>query len=251
MSGTRSHSRKAQATECAILISHGQPSDPDLAEAELELLAQAVGQVMTRTAPGWRVLSATLAASGRLEAAVAEAGSGARVYPMFMTDGWFTRTNLPRRLAAAGFAGVQLAPFGVDPDLPALAADWLGAEIAAQGWRPQDTRLVLAAHGSGRSAGPARDTRAFAAALGARLPLAGIFPGFVEESPGIAEAARDLGAQALCLPFFAARRGHVMEDLPQGLDAAGFTGLRLDPLGLHPQVPQLVARALCRARMED
>ncbi len=50
--------------------------------------------------------------------------------------------------------------------------------------------------------------------------------------------------EALCLPFFAARGGHVVEDLPAALAEAAFRGTVLEPVGLDPRVPALIARAI-------
>jgi len=226
-------------TSAALIVSHGQPSDPGPAE---EALAQFAARVAEHL-PGWHVGAATLAQPGALDAALAAAIEAPRVYPLFMTEGWFTGENLRNRLAGASDAEI-LRPLGVSPHLPALAAELLGREIAQAGWTPGDTRLFLAGHGSGRSGNSARDTRAFADALGALLPLAEIRTGFVEEAPFLADAARGLGTQSLCLPFFAAAGGHVVDDIPEALDAAGFRGRRLAPLGLAPEVPALVAREI-------
>ena len=207
-------------TRAALIVSHGQPSDPGPAE---EALAQFAARVAEHL-PGWHVGAATLAQPGALDAALAAAGEAPRVYPLFMTEGWFTGENLRNRLAGAPDAEI-LRPLGVSPHLPALAAERLGREIAQAGWTPGDTR-------------------AFADALGALLPLAEIRTGFVEEAPFLADAARGLGTQSLCLPFFAAAGGHVVDDIPEALDAAGFRGRRLAPLGLAPAVPALVAREI-------
>jgi sirohydrochlorin ferrochelatase len=227
----------------AIIVSHGQPSEPEVAQDELARFAAEVAPHL----PGWRLQAATLAQPGALDAALATAGPAPVVYPLFMTEGWFTGENLRKRLGAAPGARV-LRPLGVSPELPALAADLLGAEIARAGWRAAETRLFVAGHGSGRSPNSARDTRAFAGALARHIALAEIRTGFVEEPPWLADAARDMGACSVCLPFFAARRGHVIDDIPEALDAAGFEGLRLAPIGLAPGVPALVARAIAAGR---
>jgi len=239
MSSTRSPSPKAPATDAAIIVSHGQPSDPDPAEAELARLAGRIADAL----PGWHLGSATLARAGALDAALAAAGPAPLVYPMFMTEGWFTGDNLRARLSAAPKSRL-LRPLGVAPDLPPLAAELLQGVLAERGWQVGETALFIAAHGSGRSPNSARDTRAFADALGARLKFREIRAGFVEEPPHLADQAAGLGERAICLPFFAARGGHVTDDIPQALDTAGFRGVRLGPLGRAPQIPALVARAL-------
>ncbi|WP_104018987.1 sirohydrochlorin chelatase [Roseovarius nitratireducens] len=230
-------------TRSALIVSHGQPSDPDPAERDLARF----GTRVARALPGWHVGTATLAKPGALDAALAVAGPAPVVYPMFMTEGWFTGENLRNRLGNAPGARV-LRPLGVSPDLPGLAADLIGDQIARAGWSPGETRLFLAAHGSGRSPNSARDTRAFAAALAHHIALAEISVGFVEEPPYLVDAATGMGERSLCLPFFAAAGGHVTDDIPEALDKADFSGLRLAPLGLAPAVPDLVARAIASDR---
>ncbi|MBV2361653.1 cobalamin biosynthesis protein CbiX [Thalassococcus sp. CAU 1522] len=228
----------APGTRIALLVSHGQPSEPQVGEDEIAALAAAVSE----HAPGWDIRGATLAAPGALEAALVGTPKAAPLYPMFIADGWFTQSALPKRLDGAPVR--QMNPFGMDPGLPAFAADWLRREIAAAGWRPENTALFIAGHGSGRSPRPAAVTRDFADALTALLPLREIRCGFVEEAPSLEDMAAGLGDKAICLPFFAAKRGHVLDDVPEALDAVGFTGLRLDPIGCHPGIPALIARRL-------
>jgi sirohydrochlorin ferrochelatase len=133
----------------------------------------------------------------------------------------------------------MLAPFGLDPAVQDLTVD-LARRAAGRG----ATELLLAAHGSFRSPAPAAVARAMAAKISAATGLARVLPGFIDQSPRIAEVARDLGPTAVCLPFFAARGGHVIDDLPQALAEAGFAGDLLDPVGLDPRVPGLIAAAL-------
>lgn len=222
----------------ALIVAHGQPGDPEPAEAEIAALARSVAAEL----PGWQVRGATLAAPGALDRALAACRRAPLVYPLFMADGWFVTAQLPSRLA--GRAGRVLPPLGQDAALPALAAEALTQAAQNRGWRQGETCVVIAAHGSGRSRNAARATEAFTRALAGLTGFAEIRTGFVEEPPFLREAAAGAGAQALCLPFFATRRGHVLDDIPAALKAAGFAGACLDPVGLHPGVPALIARAL-------
>ena len=230
-------------THAALIVSHGQPSEPEVAEAELSQFAARVA----RHLPGWHVGAATLAQPGALDAALADAGPAPVVYPLFMTEGWFTGENLRNRLAGAPQARV-LRPLGVSPDLPALAADLIANRDRAGGMgegrdpplprrarlgpQPQPgarhPRLCRRARRSHRARGNPRGFRRRAA-----LPRRG---------------GHRAGRQSLCLPFFAAARGHVLDDIPEGLDAGGFSGRRLAPLGLAPAVPALIARAIAGDR---
>lgn len=232
----------SHGTPSALIVAHGSPAEPEPQEARLRALAAAVGALL----PGWRVAGATLAAEGALEAAL----DGMRapvVYPFFMAQGWFTNTNLPRRLAAAGAADArQVAPFGADPDLPGLMARVAAEAAEAAGITPARATLLLAAHGSQVSRRSADTTHTMARALAARTSFARVTVGFVEEAPFLAEAARGIGP-GVCLPFFALRAGHVEDDVPQALAEAGFEGPLLPAIGEHPAVAGLIAQALLRA----
>ncbi|MBK0327649.1 cobalamin biosynthesis protein CbiX [Rhodobacteraceae bacterium F11138] len=234
--------RTGPIRQTAIITSHGQPSDPDPAEADLVRLCQQVAALL----PGWSLFSATLAKPGALDAAADAAGPGTLIYPFFMTDGWFTRTRLPQRLK--GHDATFLPPLGTDPALPGLARDRIGGELAQTGWHSGQSRLIVASHGSGKSRNSARDTGRFVTALSAMTSFAEIRTGYIEEPPFLCDVARHAGPQAICLPFFAAAGGHVASDIPRALDRADFTGLRLPPIGTHTAVPQLIASALQRGR---
>lgn len=202
---------------------------------------------MATALPGWNIGSATLAAPGTLEKALEAAGPHPLIYPMFMTTGWFTGDELRKRLNDRQARVVQ--PLGTDPGLPGLAAGLVQDVLRQKGWAAQETRLFVAAHGSGRSGNSARDTQAFAKALEHLIPLEEIRVGFVEEPPFLADMAFHLGAKSICLPFFAANGGHVIDDIPEALDLAQFQGVRLGPIGCAPGIATLVAQALNTAQV--
>ncbi len=215
----------------ALIVSHGQPADPDPAEAELAVLAAQVAALL----PDWDVRSATLASPTALAQAV-RCGPGV-VYPMFMAGGWFVQDHLPKRMAEAGGAGWYfLPPFGLDAGVQALCVT-LVQEAAVP-----PCEVLLAAHGSLRSPAPAE----VANAVAARIRAAGFARTeayFIDQKPRIA-SAHGFGPASLCLPFFAAKGGHVTKDLPAALGEAGFGGSVLAPVGLDPRVPGLIAAAI-------
>ncbi len=219
-----------------LIVAHGQPGDPAPQQQVIEALAARIH------VPGAQVRGATLAMPGALDRADDET----LIYPLFMATGWFTRSELPRRLALAGAAQARiLPPFGSDPGLPALCLAQVAGAAEAQGWRLAETHVLVAAHGSGRSRAPSEAARQIAASLAPHAAAATC--GFIEEAPHIAEAARGLPAQAICLPLFATQADHVTDDLPAALSQAGFQGLLLPPVGLAPEVPAMIARAIGRA----
>ena len=219
----------------AAILAHGQPGDPGALQPELEALAAQVQALL----PGWRILGATLACRRSL-AALRRVGL---VYPHFMADGWFVRSETPRRLALVGVEGVRLtAPLGLDPGLPALGAQIARRTAAAAGIDPATATLVVAGHGSGKSRAPARATREFAEALAPAAGFAAVTVGFIEEPPFIADVAPD--GPAVCLPFFATGGGHVTVDIPEGWRGQGPIA---PPIGADDGVAALIAATLREA----
>lgn len=219
-------------TGAALIVSHGQPSDPAPAEAELARLAAAVAALL----PGWQVGSATLAAEGALGRAVQGLGPQGVVFPLFMAGGWFTRVHLPKRLREAGAQDWQvLEPMGCDPAVQDLAVQ-IVAEVGGV------DQVVLAAHGSGQSSVPSDIAHHVAGLITARLGLP-VQVGFIDQTPRLADL-RDHGPGAVCLPFFAASGVHVTTDIPAALAQAGFQGRLLPALGLDGRLPGLIAAAV-------
>ena len=219
----------------ALIMAHGQPSDPRPAGAALEALAAKVQELM----PGWEVAAATLAEPGAIAAAV-QGRAGGVVFPMFMTGGWFTKVQIPARLTEAGATGwTVLEPFGCDP----MVHDLCVALVREAG----GTQVILAAHGSFKSTVPSDIARhvagRIAAEVGVRAEAA-----FIDQEPQVA-TMHGFGPGSVCLPFFAAAGGHVVEDIPVGLDQAGFQGRILPPVGLDARVPQIVAAAIAAGQM--
>jgi sirohydrochlorin ferrochelatase len=219
----------------ALIVAHGQPSDPGPAGAALLRLAAAVQARM----PGWEVGAATLAEPGAVARAVAGRAGGV-VFPMFMAGGWFTRVQIPARLAEAGAAvgpggWTVLEPFGCDPLVHDLCLDLVREAGADQ--------VILAAHGSFKSAAPSDIAQHVAGRIRAETG-ARVAAGFIDQEPRLATLT---GFGGVCLPFFAAEGGHVGTDIPAALAEAGFQGRILPPLGVDPRVPEIIAAAIRRA----
>lgn len=193
-------------------------------------------------APGLQVAGATLAAPGAFEAAAQRLGRPL-VYPFFMANGWLVRKPLAKRAGAMGLE--VLSPFGLEPELERVVADEIAATLAARDWHARDTGLLVAAHGSAMSNTNAETARAFAERLKARLGLGRVATGFIEQEPLLQTAARDM-EQALCLPFFALRSGHYVDDVTRALAGAGFAGPVLPPFIEWPATARLIADSLTK-----
>ncbi len=217
-------------TKHALIVAHGQPSDPHPAGAALEALAAKVQSLL----PGWSVGAATLAEDGAIARAVA-GRSGGVVFPMFMAGGWFARVQIPKRLAEAGALDwTVLEPFGCDPLVHELCVT-LVREVGAD-------EVILAAHGSFKSSVPSDIARHVAGRI-AEETGAGVATGFIDQEPQLSTLT---GRAGVCLPFFAAEGGHVSDDIPAALAEAGFRGRILPPVGLDDRVPGIIAAAIAR-----
>lgn len=228
----------------ALIVSHGSPSEPAEQDAAMVSLCARVGKLL----PEWNLLPATLASYGSLESALktADPSHPLLIYPFFMADGWFVVTELRRRIADGPPAQpIYLDPVGLDPGLPEMCARLLKEDCGAAGFDPKETSVILAAHGSPSHKRPGEVARLLAQAIDVRTCFKDVRVGFVDEDPRIADVLKDAG-QSVCLPLFALRAGHVLVDLTAAVAEAGFGGRILDPIGEHPNVPQLVANALQR-----
>jgi sirohydrochlorin ferrochelatase len=217
-------------TRHALIVAHGQPSDPRPAGAALEALAAKVQALL----PGWEVAAATLAEPEAIAMGLA-GRTGGVVFPMFMTGGWFTKVQIPARLSDAGATGWHvLEPFGCDPLVHDLCVTLVREAGADQ--------VILAAHGSFKSSVPSDIARHVAGRIAAETG-ARVAAGFIDQEPRLSTLT---GFGGLCLPFFAAEGGHVGEDIPAALAEAGFTGRVQPPVGLDHRVPGIIAAAIAR-----
>lgn len=240
---TPPHNADAKAPQ-ALIVSHGQPSDPDPAEAALAERAAKVQALL----PDTLITSATLAAPGSLEKALAMLPSGAFVYPMFMADGWFVKVALAKRLK--GHDLQVLAPFGLDANLPALAAQALLRAVKDADWPTDKTKILLAAHGYAHGNAAADSAYLFAGRLARALAGMEVTVGFIEQEPYLAAVAEPLEQPSLCLPFFAMKGEHVRDDIPEALLKAGFSGPVLPALSQCEGATDLIARTLRTALRE-
>ncbi|WP_137111022.1 cobalamin biosynthesis protein CbiX [Rhodobacter sp. SY28-1] len=217
-------------TQTALIVAHGQPSDPRPAGAALEALALCVQALL----PDWEVQAATLAEDGAMARGVAGRAGGV-VFPMFIAGGWFTKVQIPKKLAEARAVGwTVLEPFGCDPAVHDLCVA-LAREAGAD-------RVILAAHGSFKSPVPSDIAFHVAGRIAAEAGVAAE-AGFIDQDPQLSSLT---GGAGVCLPFFAAEGGHVSDDIPAALDRSGFTGRILPPVGLDHRVPGIIAAAILR-----
>lgn len=175
------------------------------------------------------------------------------VYPVFLADGYFTRTALPRLLVEAGprQQGVSikvLPPLGLDPALAELVAVKAASAAQASGFGVEQTALVLLGHGSSKSAAFRTATEGLAERARDRGPIHDVRIAFLEEPPSLIEAASDIRGPLVIVGLFAGDGLHGAEDVTRlinalGRDDAVFTG----NVTAFPELVDLMAAAVTRA----
>jgi len=224
----------------AIIVAHGSPGDPLPQDIAISTLALKVSDLL----PEWTIRGATIASPGNLESALKNMESPF-IYPFFMAEGYFTGEVLPRRLRETQCNYQQIPPFGADPAIPALVEETAMTAARNRNFVPEDTALLLAAHGSDVSPASRIATLSLTQLLLASLPFRTVVAGFIEEEPLLMDVARDLG-DALCLPLFTLNAGHVLNDVPEAMARSGFAGPILPAIGTHSAVPRIIAAGLER-----
>jgi sirohydrochlorin ferrochelatase len=228
----------------AIIIALGQPSDPEPHDATMQAMAGKIAALL----PGWTIRGATLESPASM-AAAAEGLDRPMVYPLLLVNGFFMAQVLPKRLARLLPDADILPPFGEDAAIPRLVTDILVQCALSHHFAFSDTSILLAAHGSEVFPASRLTTEQLAREVESRTSFKRVIPGYIEERPYISESATDIG-QAICLPVFALSASHVAVDVPEALAKASFQGIILPPLGMHENVPPVIASALQQHAMK-
>ena len=182
------------------------------------------------------------------------------VVPVFMSEGYFTRTVVPRELGLsrppehrAGRRVHCCRPVGASPRIVEIVRDRALSSAAV----PGRTDVVVVGHGTDRSASSGNTTRSVAEALGAWGGFRRVRAAFLDQEPRLPKL---LGAQrppadwdaaevaeVVIVPFFVSRGWHVGTTLPRAMacrDAEpGGPGppVRItEPVGTHPGLADLV-----------
>ncbi|HEX9648137.1 MAG TPA: CbiX/SirB N-terminal domain-containing protein [Alphaproteobacteria bacterium] len=184
------------------------------------------------------------------EALAALAGEPVYLVPALMADGYTARTLLKRALTETAPADrarvVVRPPAGTHAGLARLC---LGAALracAVEGWHADAARLVLAAHGTKRSARSAEAARRHAEAIAHGARFAHVSCGFLEQEPRLDAVLAELPAvPTVVVGLFADRGGHGEGDVGALVAAAPGPAHYAGPIGTDPGFAELiVARAL-------
>lgn len=181
-----------------------------------------------------------------LAAAAASGAERIAIYPMFMADGYFTRTVLPDRVTAAsvGLPLSVLPPLGLDAGLPALLLREALAATARHGLQPRETQLIVVGHGSKLGPASAEATRAAATAMAREAAFADVVTAFLEEPAFLADVLAADRRPAVVSGFFSGDGLHAGEDVPGAIAASGRRAVYAGSAGASPGLPGLMVTAL-------
>lgn len=200
---------------------------------------------------GAGVLNGEPALETALALAAASGAAGIAVFPFFMSGGYFTGTVLPARIASAGMTAKcrLLAPLGLDPRLPGLMSDRALEAARSAGFRPGDTALLVAGHGSKLGPASARATLRIAEAVRQRATFARVSIALLEEPPFLGGALAAAIGPLVVTGFFSGDGLHAGEDVPEAIRASGRDAVYAGPVGGLPGVAGLIRDAVLGLEM--
>lgn len=174
------------------------------------------------------------------------------VYPLFMSDGCFTRIARGRLQEAAARRTPSLRfkilpPLGLDPTLAMLVAGRAAAAAGAAGFSPAYTHVVLVAHGSTRDQASLIATRTLAQRIGNIGRFARVSAVFLEQAPSLADFLRRPSGPAVVVGLFIGDGLHGRHDLRCPL--AGFSAADIvfaGNVGTWPEIADIVAATAAR-----
>lgn len=240
--------RSSAGGQTALLIAAHGERQPGAGNASARRIARAVAAkgLVADVAVGFINGQPAIA-----EALASLAACEVMVYPLFASNGYFTRDRLVQILDAANgpdrFIHI-LEPFGLDPGLPYLVADRV-ADVARDGGFPLGAcTIVLLAHGSRRNPASRKATERVAAEI-AKLGLCRtVRVAFLEEQPRFEDVAQTCPGPVIAVGMFSGEGLHGARDAPQliaGLDRSDviYSGV----IGNAPGIENMVSGAVLKA----
>lgn len=142
------------------------------------------------------------------------------VVPNFISEGYFTRTVLPRELELDGAVTLREGrtikycdPVGSHPNMTGLILQRAG-EVAPD-LRPEDVSLVIVGHGTGLNENSARAVRAQVERIQELRRFGEVVDAFMEEAPNVADWDKiTTRKDVVIVPFFISDGLHSYEDIP-------------------------------------
>lgn len=233
-----------------LLVGHGDQVGEDR-NAALRATAAAIASAFGGRPARHAVLNGEPTVADAVGALEADAAAGGRtepltVFPLFMSDGYFTRVKLPKTLAEAGHPDARiLPPIGLDPLLINVMDQRLTEAAARAGLTQHAARVLMAAHGS-RSGEPASRRAAEAAATALRARGWTLDTAFIEEAPRFADVLAERTPD-IVIGFFAGLGTHAVNDVAGLAEETDGVRAIIPSIGIDPLIADLVRHRLAEA----
>jgi sirohydrochlorin cobaltochelatase len=174
------------------------------------------------------------------------------VYPFFMSGGYFVKKVIPERMASVALSRPvrALEPLGLDPALPDVLFRRSLETAAGAGLAPEQSRLLIAAHGSKIGRASAERTEAIAETVRAKASFYEVTTAFIEEPPFIADALRAADRPIIVAGLFSGDGMHGHDDLGEAMREATVPCVYTRPIGGDAEVSRLIEAAIERALVQ-
>lgn len=244
----------ADATTALLIAAHGERR-PEAANESVMQIARAIRcrEIVSEVAVGF--------INGAPTIKDALGGLAARkviVYPLFASNGYFTRDRLVELIDQASGDAREvdiLPPLGLDPGLPALIADCIQQVAHENGLAPTSSTAVLLAHGSRRNPASREATEWMASEIAKREVCRDVAVAFLEERPHLEETAQSMEGPAIVVGMFSGDGLHGARDAPRLVAQLGrpdviYSGVIGNAPAIEKVISSSVLRALAEARVK-
>jgi sirohydrochlorin ferrochelatase len=173
------------------------------------------------------------------------------VYPLFMSNGYFARVELPRLVTTAGrpLQGVaMLPPLGLTAGLANLIADRAADTVRSRGWVDGRVSVALLAHGSIKDVASRQAAESTAQRIDVLQRFAGVSCAFLDEPPALADCIAYLTEPVVVVGLFVGSGLHGSQDVPALVGRLGPNVAFGGNVGDWPEIAEVVVGALNRPR---
>jgi sirohydrochlorin cobaltochelatase len=174
------------------------------------------------------------------------------VYPLFLSDGYFTRVALPRLIEQAKQRDTTraisiLPPLGLDPALADVIAEEAIAAVHSCGNLSAETSIVLLAHGSKSDKASRMAAELLADCVWQRRCFYDTRIALLEEAPSLADAIEGMSGPIIVVGLFAGEGMHGADDAKR-LVAELKRGdvMLMGPVGTFAGIETVIASAVTR-----
>jgi len=176
------------------------------------------------------------------------------VYPMFASNGYFTRDRLVQLIDEARGDGREidiLSPLGLDSGLPSLITDRVGQVAFEVGLAPMSFTIILLAHGSRRNPASREATEWVANEIANRKVCRNVAMAFLEERPHLEDIVQSIEGPAIVVGMFSGDGLHGARDAPRLVERLGrpdviYSGV----IGNAPGIDKVVGSSLRKRLIE-